>query len=354
MKGVVLHGGSGTRLRPFTFIGPKQLMPIANKPVSEYVVRDLVACDIKEIAIILGGTHPERVKNHYRDGSSYGVKITYIDQGEPLGIAHAVGLSRDFVDGDKFVVYLGDNMIQNGIKPYLERFIANDYDAMVLLKEVADPKQFGVAELDDKGKLIRLVEKPEDPPSNYALTGIYFFTPVIFKAIGQLRPSWRGELEITDAIQKLIDWGFNVGYEFVKGWWVDTGKKDDILQVNALVLDERGRREIRGETLNSLVEGRVEIAEDTKIINSTIRGPAIIGSGCVIENSYIGPYTSIWDNTTVINSSVEYCVIMKNVVIRNVERLEESLIGNYTRVETRYSNRRALKLQVGDYSEVLL
>lgn len=329
-------------------------MPIANKPVSEYVVRDLVACDIKEIAIILGGTHPERVKNHYRDGSSYGVKITYIDQGEPLGIAHAVGLSRDFVDGDKFVVYLGDNMIQNGIKPYLERFIANDYDAMVLLKEVADPKQFGVAELDDKGKLIRLVEKPEDPPSNYALTGIYFFTPVIFKAIGQLRPSWRGELEITDAIQKLIDWGFNVGYEFVKGWWVDTGKKDDILQVNALVLDERGRREIRGETLNSLVEGRVEIAEDTKIINSTIRGPAIIGSGCVIENSYIGPYTSIWDNTTVINSSVEYCVIMKNVVIRNVERLEESLIGNYTRVETRYSNRRALKLQVGDYSEVLL
>ena len=354
MKGVMLHGGAGTRLRPLTFSGPKQLIPVANKPVSQYVLEDLVSAGITDIAIVLGETFPELVREHYGDGSRFGCKITYVYQGKPLGIAHAVGLCRDFVGDESFVVYLGDNLLQHGIKKYLEQFLNGDYDAFILLKEVEDPTRFGVAEFDEKGRLVRLVEKPKIPPSNYALVGVYFFKPVIFDMIKELKPSWRGELEITDAIQTLLDRGYRVSYAIVEGWWLDTGKKDDILHANALILDERIKRSIQGEIIDSRVEGRVTIEEGARVENSVIRGPAIIGRNSLIRNSFIGPYTSIDEGSQIIDSSVEYCVILRGAIIRDVDRLEESLVGRYAKIVKKEGRRRALRLNVGDYSEVYL
>ena len=354
MKAIILHGGAGTRLRPLTFSGPKQLIPVANKPVSQYVLEDLISAGISDIAIILGETYPDLVKEHYGDGSKFGCDITYIYQGKPLGIAHAVYLCKEFVGNEEFIVYLGDNLLQHGIKKYLEQFLNGNYDAFILLKEVEDPTRFGVAEFDEKGRLVRLVEKPKIPPSNYALVGVYFFKPVIFDMIKDLKPSGRGELEITDAIQMLLDRGYRVGYAIVEGWWLDTGKKDDILHANALILDERIKRSIKGEIVDSKVEGRVTIEEGAKVENSVIRGPAIIGRNCLIKNSFIGPYTSVDEGSQIIDSSVEYCVILREAMIRDVDRLEESLIGRYAKIVKKEGRRRALRLSVGDYSEVYL
>ncbi|MEM0211671.1 MAG: glucose-1-phosphate thymidylyltransferase [Candidatus Methanomethylicia archaeon] len=354
MRGVILHGGAGTRLRPLTFSGPKQLIPVANKPVSQYVLEDLRDAGIRDIAIILGETFPEMVREHYGDGSKFNVKVTYIFQGKPLGIAHAVSLCREFVGDESFVVYLGDNLIQNGIKKPLEKFLSGDFDAFILLKEVEDPTRFGVAEIDEKGKLIRLIEKPKIPPSKYAIVGIYFFKPVVFDVIKDLKPSWRGELEITDTLQLMIQRGYKVGYDVVDGWWLDTGKKDDILYANALILDERIKRDIKGEIVDSKVEGRVTIDEGAKIVNSTIRGPAIIGGNSLIENSYIGPYTSIGEEAKIINSEIDYCVILKGATIKGVERLRESLIGRYAMVMRNEDTVKTIKLNVGDYSEIIV
>lgn len=351
MKGIILHGGLGTRLRPLTYSGPKQLIPIANKPVSQHVLEDLISSGIRDITIVLGNIFPELVQEHYGDGSRFGVKITYIYQGYPKGIAHAIGLCKEFVGNDKFVVYLGDNMLQHGIKEYVSEFLNSDYDAMILLKEVEDPTRFGIAEFDKDRKLIRLVEKPKVPPSKYALVGVYFLTPIIFKAIEGLKPSLRGEYEITDALQMLIDDGYKVGYRFVKGWWLDTGKKDDIIYANMLVLDERAKRGIKGEILNSKMEGRVSIGEGTKVVNSVIRGPTIIGRNCLIESSFIGPYTSIGDGSRILNSSLENCVILENAFIKDVSRLEDSLIGRNSKV-LRNSRRGTIRLNIGDHSEI--
>jgi len=351
VKGVVLHGGLGTRLRPLTFSEPKQLIPIANKPVSQYVLEDLVSSGIRDIAIILGNVYPERVIERYGDGSKFGCRITYIYQGKPLGIAHAVGLTREFVGDSPFVVYLGDNLLQGGIQRYLKEFLSGDYDAYILLKEVEDPRRFGVAQLDERGRLVRLVEKPKEPPSKLALVGIYFFRPpAIFEAIKDLKPSWRGELEITDALQILIDRGYKVGYSIVEGWWLDIGKKDDVLTANAIILDERAVRDIGGEVIESKVEGRVVVEEGAKIVRSIVRGPAIIGRNAVIEDSYIGPYTSIGENAVIKNSSVEYSVILENARVEGIQGLEESLIGRNARVVK--NTRRGIRLNVGDYSEV--
>ncbi|MEM3829104.1 MAG: glucose-1-phosphate thymidylyltransferase, partial [Conexivisphaerales archaeon] len=216
MKGIILHGGAGTRLRPLTFSGPKQLIPVANKPISQYVLEDLRNIGIRDIAIVLGETFPELVMQHYGDGSKFNVRISYVHQGKPLGIAHAVYLCKDFVQDDGFVVYLGDNLLQKGVKSYFEKFLANNYDCMILLKEVDDPSRFGVAEFDEKGSLVRLVEKPKVPPSRFALVGVYFFKPIVFDVIKDLKPSWRGELEITDAIQTMLEKGYRVGYSIVE------------------------------------------------------------------------------------------------------------------------------------------
>ncbi len=354
VKGVLLHGGAGTRLRPLTFSGPKQLIPVANKPVSQYALEDMVSAGIREIAIVLGEVFPELVREHYGDGSRFGCRITYIYQGKPLGIAHAVGLCRDFVGSSPFVVYLGDNLLQHGIKRHLKEFLEDDYDAFILFKEIEDPRRFGVGEFDEQGRLVRLVEKPKEPPSNYALVGVYFFTPVVFEMIDRLKPSWRGELEITDAIQLLLEHGYKVGYAFVEGWWLDTGKKDDILYANALLLDERVKRDIRGKVIRSKVEGRVIVEEGARVVDSVVRGPAIIGRDCVVECSFIGPYTSVGPGSRVVDSSVEYCVLLEGVHVEGVERLEESLIGRHARVVKGKDRRRVYKLSIGDYSEVVL
>jgi len=353
MKGIILHGGAGTRLRPLTYSGPKQLIPVANKPVSQHVVEDLRSSGITDVTIILGDTYPELVREYYGDGSRFGVKIHYIYQGKPLGIAHAVSLCKDFVGNQSFVVYLGDNLLQHGINDHLEKFSQGNYDAMLLLKEVEDPTRFGVAELDKDGKLVRLVEKPKVPPSKYALVGVYFFKPVIFDVIKDLRPSWRGELEITDAIQLLLERGGKVGYSFVDGWWLDTGKKDDILYANALILDEKVGKEIKGELTGSSIVGRVTIGEGTKVINSELRGPCIIGKNCLIQDSFIGPYTSVGDEARVMNSSVEYSVILQGAIIMHVDRLEKSLIGRNAKV-MKNTERKTLRLSVGDHSELEL
>jgi len=352
MKGVILHGGAGTRLRPLTYAGPKQLIPVANKPISQYALEDLVNAGVKEVAIVLGETFPELVREHYGDGSRFGVKIAYVYQGPPKGIAHAVGLCRSLVGDESFIVYLGDNILQHGIKDYAEHFSRGGYDAMVLLKEVEDPRSFGVAEVKD-GRLVRLVEKPKAPPSNYALVGVYFFKPLIFDAIERLKPSWRGEYEITDAIQSLIDEGYNVGYRVVDGWWFDTGKRDDVLKVNAAILDERVQRDVRGEAVNSSIEGRVSVGRSAKIVGSVIRGPAVVGEGAYIEGSFIGPYTSIGDGVRVVKSSIEHSIIMSGAVLEHVDRVEDSLIGRNARV-VKGRDRNAYRLSLADYSEVIL
>ena len=353
MKGIILHGGAGTRLRPLTFSGPKQLIPVANKPISQYVLEDLRDSGIEDIAIVLGNIYPEKVINHYGDGTKLGVKITYIHQGEPKGIAHAIGLCEDFVGEDDFVVYLGDNLFQNGIRRYLEEFQKGDYDCYIILKEVEDPARFGVAKFDSNGRLVDVVEKPKHPPSNYAITGVYFFKPVVFDMIRQLKPSWRGEYEITDAIRLMIQNGCKVGYSIHEGWWFDTGKKDDILFVNSVILDERIKPDIRGEIIDSRINGRVAIDEGTRVIKSIIRGPCIIGKNCRVENSYIGPYTSIGDNTEIVDSSIEYSVVLDHVLIKGVKRLEESIIGSNAKIlkETGMDN---IRIHIGDYSEIIL
>jgi len=353
MKGIILHGGAGTRLRPLTFTGPKQLIPVANKPISQYVLEDLRDSGVRDIAIVLGNVYPEKVINYYGDGTKFGVKITYIYQGEPKGIAHAVGLCEDFVNKEEFVVYLGDNLFQNGIRRYLEEFQRGDYDCYIILKEVEDPTRFGVAKFDNNRKLVDVIEKPKQPPSNYAITGAYFFKPIVFDIIKQLKPSWRGEYEITDAIRLMIQNGYKVGYGIHEGWWFDTGKKDDILFVNSVILDERIKSDIRGEIIDSKINGRVTIDEGTRVVKSVIRGPCIIGKNCKIENSYIGPYTSIGDNTEIVNSSIEYSVVLDNVLIKNVKRLEESIIGSNAKVlkEADVDN---IRIHIGDYSEIIL
>ena len=351
MKGVILHGGAGTRLRPLTFTGPKQLIPVANKPISQYVLEDLRDSGISDIAIVLGNIYPEKVVNYYGDGSKFGVRIIYIHQGEPKGIAHAVGLCEDFVSREEFVVYLGDNLFQNGIRRYMEEFQKGDYDCYIILKEVEDPTRFGVAKFDDNGKLVDVVEKPKQPPSNYAITGAYFFKPVVFDIIRRLKPSWRGEYEITDAIRLMIQNGYRVGYGIHEGWWFDTGKKDDILFVNSVILDERIKSDIRGEIVDSKINGRVTIDEGTRVVKSIIRGPCIIGRNCKIENAYIGAYTSIADNTQIIESSIEYSIIMHNVIVKGVRRLGESIIGNNAKI-LREVERDSIRLNIGDYSEV--
>ena len=330
MKGIILHGGAGTRLRPLTFTGPKQLIPVANKPISQYVLEDLRDSGITEIAIVLGNIYPEKVKEYYGDGSKFGVNITYIYQGEPRGIAHAVGLCKDFVGNDRFVVYLGDNMLKGGIRKFVQKFSSDkSLDALVLLVEVKQPQRFGVARFDERGKLVELIEKPKVPPSNYALVGIYFFTPVIFNSITRLKPSWRGELEITEAIQILLSGGYKVGYDFVKGWWKDTGTPEDILDANMLVLDEL-KPEISGLVEDkSSIQGRVSIGKGCVVKKGAmIRGPTIVGENTIIESGvYIGPYTSIGSNCSIKRGELENSIIMDNCLIDVNDRIVDSLIG---------------------------
>jgi len=356
LKGIILHGGHGTRLRPLTHTGPKQLIPVANKPISQYVLEDLRDSGITDIAIVVGDIYPEKVKAHYGDGSGFGVKITYIHQDKPRGIAHAIAECREFVGNEPFVVYLGDNLLKGGIKKFVNAFKESDLDGMILLCGVKNPERFGVAKFDEKKRLVQLVEKPKEPPSNYALTGIYFFEPIVFEMIKQLKPSWRDELEITEAIQLLLE-KHRVGYKFVDGWWKDTGTHDDILDANRLVLDEI-KPEIRGKVeYKKSIQGKVRIEEGALVKKGAkIRGPAIIGKNAVIDSGAdIGPYTSVGDNSEIKRGETENSIIMEHCLIDVNEKITDSIIGPHSKItSSKVSKVKRRTLIVGEKSHIRL
>ena len=353
MKAIILSGGKGTRLRPLTYSGAKQLVPVANKPILFYCIENIVEAGIKDVAMIISPETGQEIKDTTGDGSRWGINIHYITQDVPGGLAHAIKTARDFLADSAFVMYLGDNLIGTGINTFVDEFKRNSPEALILLKEVDNPKQFGVADVTPEGKVIKLIEKPETPPSNLALVGIYIFSPKIHDAIERIKPSKRGELEITDAIQELITMGCRVESFVLDMWWLDTGKKDDMLTANAIVLDEWLKSNINGNVNGkSKILGRVDIARGAVIKDSTIRGPVVIGENTVIESSFIGPHTSIGNNVSIIKSSVEHSVIMDHSELKDIERLEESLIGRRVRITENRTTHKALRLMLGDDSVV--
>lgn len=358
MKGIILHGGAGTRLRPLTFTGPKQLIPVANKPISQYVLEDLVEAGVCEVAIVLGNIYPDKVKEYYGDGSRFGAKITYVYQGEPRGIAHAVKLCADFVGNDKFVVYLGDNLIKGGITNFTKRFGENEeLDALILLTQVKDPGRFGVAKFDGSGRIVELIEKPKVPPSDFALAGIYFFSPLIFEMISSLRPSWRNEFEITEAIQMLLDKGEKVTHDIIQGWWKDTGKADDILEANRLVLDELNSALFGTIEDDASLQGRIGVGKGTIIRKGAlIRGPVVIGENTAVESSvYLGPYTSVGSNCKIKRGEIENSIIMDGCEVDVDDRIVDSLIGAGSILASTRSNiPRGRSFILGESSSILL
>ena len=350
LKALVLSGGKGTRLRPLTFTLAKQLIPLANKPVLGYVLDQVAETGITQIGIIIAPETGQYVKDYVKDGKEWGLNVSYIPQ-EPLGLAHAVKTASSFLKKDDFIMCLGDNLQGKGLEKFMQKFKKEKMDALILLKKVKDPTKFGVATLDEKANIIELVEKPKNPKSNLAIIGTYIFSSNIFKAIDQIKPSARCELEITDAIQEMINMGFKVKAETLNTWWLDTGKKDDILVANAKVLDEYTKQQINGTVQESKIEGKVTLQETSKVFNSTLRGPCIVGENCIIENSFIEPYTSIGNGTKIVDSTIGYSIIMENSQINGINRLEESLIGKNAKV-TKNHRTNCLKLHIGDYSEV--
>lgn len=329
MKGLVLAGGTGSRLRPITHTGPKQLVPVANKPVLQYGIEDLREAGIDDIAVVLGNKGREEIQAFLGDGSEFGVDVTYIVQGRPLGLAHAAGCAREFVGDDDFVVYLGDNILKQGIREFVESFRTGEFAAGIALQEVDNPHQFGIADVDDHGTVQRLVEKPDDPPSNLALIGIYVFSPRIFTAIETIEPSWRGELEITDAIQVLLDDGAPIDSHIVDGWWKDTGKPADILDANRLVLEDVA--DARDGTVESGadVRGNVVLAPSARIeAGAVVRGPVSIAADTVVRpDTYIGPYTSVGPSCTITDAHVESSVLIGDNEITAKEVLVDCLVG---------------------------
>ncbi|WP_048086144.1 glucose-1-phosphate thymidylyltransferase [Archaeoglobus veneficus] len=352
MKALILSGGHGTRLRPLTYSQQKQLIPVANKPVLFYAIEDVIEAGVKEIGIILGPNKEQVIETV--NSVDWDVEIEFIYQGEPKGLAHAILVAEDFLSDDSFVMYLGDNILRDGIVEHAKKFQKLNPDSLILLTEVENPQQFGVAELDDEGRVKRLIEKPRIPPSNYALVGIYFFKPVIIEACKSIKPSWRNELEITDAIQWLVENGYRVEASIVKGWWKDTGKPEDILEANRLVLDDIQPRNEGTVDESSKIMGRVVIETGTEIRNSVIKGPCIIGKNCVISNSYIGPYTSIGNNCEIVETEIEDSVVMEGSKVTKAGKIVESLIGRGVRIRENDLKPRGYRFVVGDNSEVVL
>lgn len=356
MKAIILSGGKGTRLRPLTYTGAKQLVPVANKPILWYGIESIVAAGITEIGIIISPETGEEVKAKTGDGSQFGAKITYILQDAPLGLAHAVKVAQPFLEDSPFVMYLGDNLVESQLNLFLDKFKSKHLDALTLLCAVENPTAFGVAKVDETGKVLQLIEKPKNPPSNLALVGVYLFSPAIHNAIANIQPSARGELEITDAIQYLIDGQKNVESFPLSGWWLDTGKKDDLLAANQIILDSCLNLSLEGSIDEaSKVSGRVQIGAGSKIINSTIRGPVTIGQNCHIENCFIGPYSSIADETTLIEADIEHSVILKGAKIINIhQRIVDSLIGERAQLQPAPQRPKALRFMIGDDSQIEL
>lgn len=352
LKGLILSGGAGTRLRPITHTSAKQLVPVANKPVLFYGIEALVEAGVEEIGIIIAPETGDEIRAAAGDGSQFGAKITYIVQDEPAGLAHAVLTAEEFIGNSPFVMYLGDNLLRDGLRGLVATFRADEPDALILLTPVEEPEHYGVAELDGE-RIVRLVEKPKDPPSNLALVGVYLFQPAIFDAARALEPSWRGELEITEAIQGLIDDGHRVQSEVVRGWWKDTGQLADMLEANRLVLEEIDTS-LEGEIdEGSRVEGRVVLEPGAKLVRSVVRGPAVIGAGACIEDAYIGPYTSIGENVHVRRSEVEHSIVLSGSVVEDLgTRMEASLLGRDVKLTRSSGMPKTLRLLVGDKCEI--
>ncbi len=355
MKGILLAGGHGTRLRPLTYIGNKHMLPVANKPIISYGLEYLRKAGISEIATILGPMK-EGVEKFLGDGSKFGVNITYIDQPDPKGIAHAISLAEDFIGGDSFVVYLGDNILKGGIKEYVKKFQnEKEIDEILLLyriQNVSLARRFGIAEIKNN-KVIKVIEKPKEPTSDLTMPGVYFFRPIIFDAIKELKQSDRGELEITESIQKLIDWGCKVVPEVIDGWWKDTGLPEDILDANRLVLDEI-KADVKGVMDDSVIRGRVIIGENSMISNSMLKGPSIIGDNCTVSNAYIGPYTSVGNDCAIENTEVEDSIIMEHAKITSSGRIVDSLIGESAVIKTGDALPKGKRLIIGASSQVIL
>ena len=354
MKGIILHGGHGTRLRPLTHTGPKQLLPIANKPMSEYCVESMIKAGVKEIAFIIGGVGSEKVKEYYGTGEKFGVKFLYIEQVSPKGIAHAIRLCKDFIANEKFLVFLGDNIIQKSIKEYAEHFMDENADAFILLCEVDQPSRFGIADIKE-GKIIKIMEKPKNPPTNLAVTGIYFLTPIIFDIIDILKPSWRNELEITDALQMLLEKNHKIKYDIITNYWKDTGTPEDIIHANKVIL-ENSENYFRGKKLENVsIQGKVIVGEGTLIKNnSKIEGPVIIGKNCTVEeNTRIGPNTSIGDNCKISQCDIEDSIVMENCEIDEKIKIRKSIIASNSSIKLNEKNEEKVFL-VGEGTKILL
>ena len=351
MKGLILSGGKGTRLRPLTYTSAKQLVPVANKPVLFYGIEAIAEAGIREIGIVVGDTQAE-IRAAVGDGSRWGVRVQYIEQDAPRGLAHAVKISRDYIGDEPFVMYLGDNLLNKGIAQFVREFEAQKPAAQILLTRVADPQMFGVAQLDN-GRVVRLVEKPKEPIGDLALVGVYMFGPEVFESVNRIRPSLRNELEITDAIQDLIDRGLTVRPHIVEGWWKDTGKLEDMLEANRLILETFERRIEGTVDADSRVEGKVVIEKGAVIERSTIRGPAIIGCGARIMHAYVGPFTSIGNGVEIKDSEIEHSIVLEGSCVRDLaNRVIDSLIGRNVRIWREPVKPSAYRFMLGDNSEV--
>lgn len=356
MKALILAGGKGTRLRPLTYTGAKQLVPVANQPILWYGIHSLVQAGITEIGIIISPETGNEVRAKTGTGAAFGAHITYILQDYPGGLAHAVKIAEPFLADSPFVMYLGDNLIQSELGSFITTFQTQNLDALILLRAVSNPSAFGVAKVDEQGRVLQLVEKPKIPPSNLALVGIYLFSPVIHEAIACIQPSSRGELEITDAIQTLIDQQKKVEASRLEGWWLDTGKKDDLLEANRIILDTCLTPALAGDIdAQSQVIGRVQIGEGSKLINCRIRGPVIIGKDCYLENCFIGPYSSIADRAVLIEAELEHSVVLQAAKITGIhQRIVDSVIGQRAQICTAAQRPKALRFLIGDDSQIEL
>ncbi|MEB3309076.1 MAG: glucose-1-phosphate thymidylyltransferase [Snowella sp.] len=356
MKALILSGGKGTRLRPLTYTGAKQLVPVANKPILWYGIESIVAAGITDIGIIISPETGDEIQAKTGNGDRFGAQITYIRQEQPLGLAHAVKVARPFLENNPFVMYLGDNLIQDSLQSFLQTFKEKALDALILLREVENPTAFGVAEIDSQGRVLKLVEKPKIPPSNLALVGLYFFSPSIHTAIDSIQPSARGELEITDAIQALITQARNVEALQLSGWWLDTGKKDDLLAANQIILDSILVNNNQGKIDNeSQIAGRVTIGKNSQIINSSIRGPVIIGDNCHIENSFIGPFSSVANHVILQDVDIENSVVLQQAQVIGIQqRIVDSVIGQRVKLTIAPHPPKALRFLIGDDSQIEL
>ena len=350
MKGLVLSGGAGTRLRPITHTSAKQLVPVANKPVLFYGLEAMHAAGIDDVGIVVGETRAE-IKAAVGDGSRFGLRVTYLPQEAPLGLAHAVLIAEEFLGDSPFVMYLGDNLLKEGIAPFVRDFERSEPDALILLQRVKDPSEYGIAELQD-GRVVQLVEKPKEPRSDLALVGVYLFTPAVFESVKAITPSARGELEITDAIQHMIDRGLRVEPHTVTGWWKDTGKLEDMLAANRLILSTI-ESDVRGEVAESTLDGPVQVGEGSVIERCTVRGPVVIGAGCRLSDTFVGPYTAISDGVVVEQAEIEHSIILENSrICRLGARMADSLIGRNCVIAHSEALPVAYRFMVGDSSQI--